>query len=832
MSPRLRRFLFSASALLVGLACGMILLGRAPAHEKRDAVQERLDRASAPLRPGHTLSQTFLSRHAGLKAIELLLVVYDESRELPPSAHIALTLERVDRADRASLRVELGAQDLKHNQRLRFDFGPLVDSEHATYRFTLSCDGDYGLGFWHTTTEAYAYGEMWEDATKGPGDLYFVTFYDYRPLDALNDLWSAIWRYGRYVPALLGLLFLPGLLLCLSFPPASRYDMPSYLALALALSVAAWPLLLLWASAAGIKLTRERAWGLVAVLLVANVYGGTRTMKGAHAHQGNAARLLRELKPCSACLPDIALAVVLLLTLATRLLHVRELVVPAWVDSLHHTLITQLIAEGGTVPSSYRPYLPMEDFHYHFGFHANAAMFTWLTGLPAHQAVLLLGQALNAAAALAAYAGAACLARSRWAGVAGALCVGLLSSMPAYYVSWGRYTQLTGLLLLPALCQVTSQLLAGKGSSRGSWVFGVTLVGGLALTHYRVLVFYSFFVLAYIPLALWRAGRMGFGLRRVFLAALALAALSLAAISPWAARFLGHVLPRVGEVYGGWAAPEGASNILSLAVLEMGWGRPLLYVAGAGAVWGLLRHKGKVLVLLATVGLCLLAANLHLVGLDDIWLIHNESVMISLWLPMGLLCGWLVGDVIALLERALKRLARHGLGEELLPLLLASGTIVLALWGSWHLVDVLNPITVLVTPEDLWAIEWVAQNTPPEARFLINTGKWMQEIRMGTDAGWWLPLLAKRQTSLPCVLYAQGPKAYREAVNDLARTVEESKSLDDPALRARLAHEGITHVFVGARGGRLMPKELDASPYYRLRYASGPVRVYEFIATQ
>jgi len=829
MRPSLRRLLGALIPLVLALAFSVALLARTPAHEERDVVQERLDKASVPLGPGHALGQTFLSRHAGLKAVELLLVVYDESRELPPTARIVLTLERLDKAVKSPIRVELGAQGLKHNQRVRFAFAPLADSRYATYRLTLSCDADYGLGFWHTTSDAYAYGEMWDGPAKGPGDLYFTTIYDYRPLDALKDIGSAARRYGRYLAALLVLLFLPGLVLCLYFLPAGRCDVPSYLALALALSLAAWPLLLLWASAPGVSLAGGGAWGIIAVLLVAGLYGGIRKARSQGIAPDPGQGLAQGRRPRADYLPDVALVVVLLLTLATRLLHVRELVVPAWVDSLHHTLITQLISEQGVVPTSYQPYLPPQDFNYHFGFHANAAVLTWLTGLPAYQAVLLLGQVLNMAAALVAYAGAACLTRNRWAGVASALFAGLLSSMPAYYVSWGRYTQLTGLLLLPLLCRVTSWLLAAKSTGRGVWVIGVILAGGLALTHYRVLIFYSLFVLAYIPLSLWRVRRVSLGAVEVLLAALALAALAVAAIFPWVARFLVRVIPRVGETYGGWASAEGTGNALSMGILDIGWGRSLLYIAGAGAIWGLLRRKGEVIVLLATVGLCFLIANLRLLGLADIWLIHNEAVMISLWLPMSLLCSWLVGDVLSLLGRGLRHLPKRLPGEGLLRAGLLSVTVVLACWGGWHLVDVLNPVTVLVTPDDLRAIEWVAENTPPEARFLINTGKWMQELRMGTDAGWWLPLLAKRQVTLPSVLYAQSQGTYREAVNDLARTVEESESLDDAALRERLAREGVTHVFVGARGGRLMPQDLDPSPYYRLRYATGPVRVYEFV---
>ena len=53
---------------------------------------------------------------------------------------------------------------------------------------------------------------------------------------------------------------------------------------------------------------------------------------------------------------------------------------------------------------------------------------------------------------------------------------------------------------------------------------------------------------------------------------------------------------------------------------------------------------------------------------------------------------------------------------------------------------------------------------------------------------------------------------------------------DVPRLIGRLESAGVTHVFVGEKGGRLMPKDLDPSPHYRSIYSRGPVRIYEFIA--
>jgi hypothetical protein len=136
---------------------------------------------------------------------------------------------------------------------------------------------------------------------------------------------------------------------------------------------------------------------------------------------------------------------------------------------------------------------------------------------------------------------------------------------------------------------------------------------------------------------------------------------------------------------------------------------------------------------------------------------------------------------------------------------------------------------VLVTADDLRAMRWVAEHTPEDALFLVNSRGWQGELRAGSDAGWWLPILAGRQATQPCVLYYQGSVGYREGVNALAKAVDKAATLDDPALRALLERAGVTHVFVGARGGALMPAKLAGSPYYRLLYAYGPARVYAFV---
>lgn len=809
--------------VLIGVAFAWQLV-QSPSHEERDIVQERLQQASPPLTTEYTVGQTFISRHAGLKAIEFLVALYRPDEKRPASARILLTLERLDDPAAPPVAVELGAAGLEHNQRLRFPFSPLADSRNVPYRLTLSSNGDHAIGLWLSAADAYASGELLDNGSIVPGDLYFVTIHDYCLRDVLADVGQMVRRYGRALPALLLLLCLPGLVITLCCLPPIRLDLGTHLGLIVAASVVTWPLLLLWTSTLGTSLAGGRIWAVVGLLLTVGLHriwaqGGLRipTRDGLPvAREGDH-------------MPEVALIIVLVLTLAVRLLQVRELVVPAWVDSVHHTLITQMISELGAIPSSCEPYLPIDNFHYHFGFHANAAILTWLSGLPPHQAVLLLGQVFNAVAALSAYALATSWSGRRWAGVGAATVVGCLSYMPAYYASWGRYTQLTGLLILPLACMATIWLLAPGRRQRGHWVIGVISVAGLVLTHYRVLVFYATFWLCYPLLLLWRERGSRSIWARLARVALVLGCLVFLVSLPWVGRLLLRIIPNVGSIYGGWFVNEELDTSFPTGLLNVGWTRQLLIVAGVGAVWGLVRRRGEIILIPIWVGLWLLVANLHLLGLRDIWLVHNSSVVISFWLPMGVLCGWLLGDLIDLLVKGLRRLSKHAVWEQLLSLGAAGSILVLAGWGSWRMVDVVNPVTVLTTPDDIRAIEWARDNLPGKAYFLINTRQWQGELRAGSDGGYWLPILAKRAVNLPCVLYHQGTSGYREAVNDLARTVEEAESLDVPELRERLEQEGITHVFVGGCGGRLMPKELDPSPYYQLRYSLGPVRIYEFV---
>ena len=129
----------------------------------------------------------------------------------------------------------------------------------------------------------------------------------------------------------------------------------------------------------------------------------------------------------------------------------------------------------------------MESFTYHFGFHANAAVWSWITRAPVPQSVIVSGQVMNILAVLALYPISARLSGNRWAGLGAMLVAAMFTLTPSFYVNWGRYTQLTAQVILPALIWFIDVWFGARSRpSRRILVLFIVLMTGLALSHYRV----------------------------------------------------------------------------------------------------------------------------------------------------------------------------------------------------------------------------------------------------------------------------------------------------------------------------------------------------------
>jgi hypothetical protein len=825
-----------------------------------DVSQTRYHRFT-PSQPNAVIGQTFVAHAPNLSGIAVLVQLTppsdaEASRDVSITLHLRAQSEPT--RDRVTVSLNTPPLDQKaggqrvddHPMVLRFDFPPQPDSANQAYYFFLSPTPPTIDGVAYTDLDMVTEGERRVDHQPVKGDLWFVTHYAYGLPQAVQELLHGLMGDGRLARHLrlgvlavtLGLLFLPGGALLILMQSGSsrsattaRTDPLITLGLAFGLSLSLAPLLILWTSTLGLRLGPGVVLVYVGGAGLIVIYGLLK--RGARQH-------LRARWTWQDGLWGGACVLLFALVVAVRFIQVRDLVMPAWVDSVHHTLIARLIAEGGQVPATYRPFIPVDSFYYHYGFHALAAYVHWLSGAEMPQVLLILGQLLNAGAALSAYLLAVHLTGRRWVGVGAILVTGLISTMPAYYVSWGRYTQLTGLNSLPTtLLLVTMWLeslppsfLPAEGEAgetpRRLWhlrplLLASVSLAGLFLIHYRVLIFAACFFLAYGLHTGWTQRREGLRLAQFALKGMFLGAGSLALALPWLIRIVRTVVLPLGT-FGARLQGTPNYNAAPLSYILTGQDRILVALAIGGSLWGLLRRERGIALMLLWISIVFVVVNPSVLGLPTTWLTSNASTLIILYLPFSVGVGYWSTMMYDYAKATWRRHRPSNVGD--LPLQILAGGILtsVALWGIDVQVPILNPNTVLVDPDDLEAMAWIREHTSPNAVFLVNTELWMPGVYRGSDAGWWIPLLTGRQATLPPALYIYGDREYYERVNALAQAVADTQAWeDDAAWRAMLKAWGVTHVYIGARGGPLSPRTLIALPYYEPVYRHNAVWIFE-----
>jgi len=813
------------SLLAILIASGVLWIGN-PTRTRTGIVQDRDTRATAILQPGVTVTQTFTSRENGLQAIALKPAI--DGMALLTGTQLSVVLEPLDSAPAAAIRMSVSPKQISTDSTLLLRFSPQEGSSTTRYRLVLSCPKGCDLSLAASQQDSLAGGELMVNGAAMDSDLWLTTYYTQSYRDLVAALPDIVRRWSPGLLAALLLLFAPGLAGTLVLLDGHRRPPAATLGLALALSMAFWPLMLLWMSTLKLAMSASWAWAITAGSVAVSMASCVRRMR----------------KPV-ACLrapwdaSQITLIVITALAILLRLIQARELLVPAWVDSVHHTMLTSLIVEKGVIPVIGAPYMEADALHYHYGFHALAAALSWLADLSPDQSVLLMGQVLSGLAGLPLYGLVGALARARrgelslawrWAGVIAAAVPAFLTYMPAYYVSWGRYTQLAGLVMLPALVALSLFLVTSRRRTKVALPLAF-LAAGLALTHYRVLFYYALLWPACALLTVtgalgtWR----GFpAMLNTTWQAIRIAALSLILTGPWAVHVVRSALVPRADLYGSWVAPPGIDTSFPAALARAGNTEWILALAGAGLIYALLRRRWPLALIGLWSGTCLLVSDPGIVGLPGSWFVHGTSAFISYWLPAGVLIGTCIAE---LLLRPVAHLSgRAGrLGTAIMPVFLTGALVGGATLALWRDADVVNSQTVLLQVTDMPAIEWAREHLPEDSLTLVNTVPWQAGMPMGSDAGWWLPYLASRTVTFPSVLVSQGNEEYRTRTMALAEQVMQSQDLTSPDFIAGLADAGVTHLFVGTRGGPLQPDRLE-DPHYVELYRYGPTRIYRLDA--
>ncbi len=621
------------------------------------------------------------------------------------------------------------------------------------------------------------------------------------------------------------ILLLPGYALLSVGRRPLQLDWVEALCMAAGLSLAAVPLLLYLTTLLGANQGPGMVWALLALCALVAVWDW-RVARQEHGTY----RLGHEQRWVYA-----ALFIVLVFTLISRLWPVRDVAFPAWTDSYGHAVITQMVIDQGRVPVTYAPYAPIDDFTYHFGVHALAAWLHWLTGAPVLHGLVILGQLLNVLVVPTTYLFATRLFDSRVAGLTATVLVALMSHMPAQFVNWGRYTQLDGQMLLPIAVTLFLALLrpppstVAIGTARyGLLALNVAAFAGLFVTHYRVFVF-GVMLAALLWAWAMLAPPAGQSRARLLGEAALLTVAGLLVLAPW----LWHLAQGFGGAFattmvsGYEAQNHGAYyHFDPQELLDFGMYAPLWVLAAVGTLWGLVRRKGEVIVLLLWMLVAFAGANLHYLNFTPLY--SNTIFIIALYLPLATLIGYLAQEVVTWLAARgvitppLRRTLAVGLGVALV--VLGVGTV------RAH-TRLFAPENIFVRTGDVAAAAWIEQEVAPDALFYIATSFWTPFVAHGLDGGYFLPLLAGRQTVMPPQHYASdGTLEYRTFVNQRVRDLHAAEAhapQDVHALWQVLHQYGISHVYIGVRATQLDAAWFAARPdLFTLLYQQDGVTIY------
>jgi hypothetical protein len=451
------------------------------------------------------------------------------------------------------------------------------------------------------------------------------------------------------------------------------------------------------------------------------------------------------------------------------------------------------------------------------------------------QAVLFVGQLLNALAAFTIYPLAVRLTGNRWVGFMAVLTAAVLSPMPGFYVNWGRYTQLAGQVILPVALWLSWEMADHLQLDWRRLGLAAIAVAGLALTHYRVILFYGVILASWwlVHFVLNKEKRSNWlnSLGRLAL----LGMLSLAAISPWIANTVSSRLADQQIT----VATQGHDNDFVLNEynrfpdVRNFVPTPMLGAIGVGFLFSLVRKRTLAFFVGVWVAAWLLLANPYLLRLPGTGIVNNFAILIALYIPGAIMVGY---GVVSVAQYG----RRYWRGAPW-----AVGLVVLAasLWAARIHARMIDPAYAMVTPADERAMAWIKANTPPDAKFLVNGFfAYGGSSVVGADAGWWIPLLAGRENTIPPLTYvSETPlsRDYPQQVHNLMAQLQ-ATDLATPEGLALLEQNGITNIYIGQGEGRvgnpgaplLSAETLLAAPYYEPIYHEGRVWIFELRAGQ
>ncbi|MEM8858342.1 MAG: hypothetical protein AAGD96_08480 [Chloroflexota bacterium] len=784
--------------------------------------QEKLDAVVAKPSPNNTFEFQFTPTRDGLSSVEVIVVNTQlEDQDVAATAVLMLS----DASGQVIASKRLSTSGTKHNTPIRLNFEPISNSSGKTLFLTMSGGEGNGLSLWGYSVNVWPNSQL-----SNGGDaqtLRMTTRYVYQWSSTWFILSSMTGRFGLIVLVLLLYIPMPAAVF-LAFFSDDQWESETQLAATFALGVSIWPLFWMWLTVVKFSFSGPILWGVLAIGWGAVIF--KKIQSGEYR---------------SPSLNYVFLLIFLAVIFSLRLLAIRDQAFLPWVDSSRHALITAIMRDNGQFLSTYEPYLPVSWSGYHYGFHTLSAGVSLLLGdrvqLP--DLLLVTMQLLSTLVCLAVYAGSQLLTRSRTASWVAMFMVGLPFLFPAYYTTWGRLTQISGMLVLPVLIGLLVKLSWADKRNTNLILVLALLTAGLFLLHARL--FFYFIPFGLVLTVFYAAAWLGDGARNWSWKNVYRGPVLQLAIVGLISGIL--VVPRIWRLLNettyigvGVVATEVDRPLLQFPIqyVNVGWEfwfwilaagsiilSVLYYKLNPAAVWWL-KITGLLFGWLGLLYLMTAGPSLH-----PNWpILLPQSSINSAYIASFAAEAILIGISTVLGFKIANHY--HRLAGFIVTALIGAGLMASTLYGIKNQIVILNRVTILGKPAELAAIEWIGSNTPANAKIANNAWPWLNGTWAGTDASGWITPVTGRLTGTPPIDHIYNSRLFgiTSAFNDSARAFEDWSQPEPIAL---LRANGFTHIYIGINDGsggvNMDPADLLQNREVKTVYDQDGVFIFEIL---
>ena len=378
----------------------------------------------------------------------------------------------------------------------------------------------------------------------------------------------------------------------------------------------------------------------------------------------------------------------------------------------------------------------------------------------------------------------------------------------------------------------------GKRESIGRLILASVSLAGLALTHYRVMVLAMIFLVI-----LWIIYARHATIRSIFNKTLWIGVGAGLLFLPWFIHLYGGRLSRIfmrqmstpaAKILEADPTLAGTGNLSTYLPLLLWLALPVIIGFG---LWK--REKNLLLIGLWWFANTL-AGNPTWLGLPGAAVLSSGFVFIAMYIPAAMIVGAAVGW---LEESRNPTINQHSIWMNILSIGAAILFVGAGVWGAEQRIKDVRPnsstVSFTLPPGRIsWPLRGYQANTPAEVRFLVNSMVNDPETYIaGTDGGYWLPLLARRQDTVPPLNYGlesnPSPNYYNQT-GALTREIQ-AKGITDSEVISQLKDRNISYIYIGERQGQLysgQPQlltvgQLLSDPIFRQIYHQDRVWIFQ-----